>query len=75
MIRYANLCTLGESLSLSEALADSRWKAAMEVEYKALLQNSIWHLVHANQAANVIDCKWIFKIKKKVDGTLDHYKV
>jgi hypothetical protein len=74
MIRYANLCTSGESLSLSKALADSRWKAAMEVEYKALLQNSIWHLVHANQAANVIDCKWVFKIKKKADGTLDHYK-
>jgi hypothetical protein len=74
MIRYANICTSGELVSLFEALADPHWKASMEVEYNALLQNSTWHLVPANQTANVIDCKWVFKIKKEADGTLDRYK-
>jgi hypothetical protein len=23
----------------------------------------------------VIDCKWIYKVKHKSDGTIDHYKV
>jgi hypothetical protein len=74
MIRYANICTSGEPESLSEALADPRWKEVMDVEYNAFLQNHTWHLVLTNQATNVIDCKWVFKINKKVDGTLDRYK-
>jgi hypothetical protein len=32
-------------------------------------------LVLATQASNVIDCKWVFKVKKKVDGSVDCYKV
>jgi hypothetical protein len=23
---------------------------------------------------NVIDCKWVYKVKRKADGTIDHYK-
>jgi hypothetical protein len=74
MIRYANICTSGEPESLSEALADPRWKEVMDVEYNVFLQNHTWHLVPTNQATNVIDCKWVFKINKKADGTLDRYK-
>jgi hypothetical protein len=33
----------------------------------------MWHLVPATEASNVIDCKWVFKVKK-VDGSVDHYK-
>jgi hypothetical protein len=32
-------------------------------------------LVPAAQTTNIIDCKWVFKVKKKVDGSVDWYKV
>jgi hypothetical protein len=31
-------------------------------------------LVSAKLRANVIDCKWVYKIKRKSDGTIDRYK-
>jgi hypothetical protein len=34
----------------------------------------MWHLVRSAQATNIIDCKWVFKVKKKADGSVDHYK-
>jgi histone deacetylase 1/2 len=49
-------------------------KKAMDEEYFALLQNKTWHLVSHPSGSNVIDCKWVYKIKRKCDGTIDRYK-
>jgi hypothetical protein len=57
-----------------EALADPNWKKAMEEEYAALFKNGIWHLVHCRPGMNLMDCKWVFKIKRKADGSIDGYK-
>jgi hypothetical protein len=57
MIRYANFCSTGEPENFHEALDDPQWKHAMDLEYAALLQNDMWHLVPASQASNIIDCK------------------
>jgi hypothetical protein len=46
----------------------------MEEEYTALKRNQTWHLVEAKQGNNLIDCKWVYKIKKKADGSVDRYK-
>jgi histone deacetylase 1/2 len=46
----------------------------MEEEYDALLQNKTWHLVSPSSNKNVIDCKWVYRIKKRADGTVDRYK-
>jgi hypothetical protein len=75
MIRYANFCSTGEPDSLSEALNDPKWKQAMDAEYSALMHNGTWHLVLANQATNIIGCKWVYKVKRKADGSIDRYKV
>jgi histone deacetylase 1/2 len=63
-IRFGNFCSTGEPTSSSEAFSDSRWKAAMDEEYLALMKNKTWHLVHSARGQNIIDCKWVFKIKK-----------
>jgi hypothetical protein len=73
-IRYANLCSTGEPSTTAEAFSDSRWKAAMDEEYNALITNQTWHLVPSTRGQNVIDCKWVYKVKRKADGTIDHYK-
>ena len=43
-------------------------------EYKALEKNKTWHLVPPQHGKNLIDCKWVFRIKRKSDGTVDRYK-
>jgi hypothetical protein len=73
-IRYGLLTFSGEPNHLDEALSDSRWKSAMDQEYNALLKNNTWHLVPRKQGMNVIDCKWVYKIKKRADGSIDRYK-
>lgn len=40
----------------------------------ALEKNNTWHLVPPQQGKNLIDCKWVFRIKRKSDGTIDRYK-
>lgn len=46
----------------------------MDAEYDALMKNQTWHLVPFKQGQNLIDSKWVFKIKQKADGTVDRYK-
>ena len=75
MVRYAHLSATGEPNNLDEALRDKNWKHAMDDEYLALMQNRTWHLVPPQQAGrNIIDCKWVYKIKHKADGSIDRYK-
>lgn len=63
-----------EPRSMEEAFKDKRWVAAMDSEHTALLKNKTWHLVPYPRGKNVINCKRVYKVKKKADGTLDRYK-
>jgi hypothetical protein len=38
------------------------------------MKNGTWHLVPASQASNIIDCKWVYKVKRKADDTIDKHK-
>ena len=38
------------------------------------MKNKTWHLVPPRKGNNVIDCKWVYKIKRKYDGSIDRYK-
>jgi histone deacetylase 1/2 len=46
----------------------------MEQEYHALLRNETWTLVPPPPRVNVIDSKWVFKVKKHSDGSIERYK-
>lgn len=52
----------------------SHWRKAMEDEFDALIKNKTWDLVPPNPTKNVVDCRWLFRIKHKPDGTVDRYK-
>jgi hypothetical protein len=47
----------------------------MDSEIHALHKNSTCHLVPPPGNVNVIDSKWVYKIKKRFDGTIERYKV
>jgi hypothetical protein len=55
-------------------MSNINWKKAMDVEYMALMKNKTWHLVPPEQGRNIIDCKWVYKVKRKADGSIDRYK-
>jgi hypothetical protein len=73
-VRYGLLASTGELSNHHEALGNSQWKNAMDQEFTALLKIKTWHLVPQQHGANIIDCKWVYKIKKKADGSIDRYK-
>jgi hypothetical protein len=73
-VRYGNLAICEEPSSLSAALSDPNWKAAMDLEFSALMRNKTWHLVPPAPDRNLIDCKWVYKLKRKVDGSIDRHK-
>jgi hypothetical protein len=72
-------CMLGESVAeepttVVEAFGDEKWVSAMNNEYDALMHNKTWHLVPPPKGKNIIGCKWVYKVKKKSDVTIDRYK-
>jgi hypothetical protein len=46
----------------------------MDEEFSTLIKNQTWHLVPTYHAHNIIDCKWVYKVKQKTDGSIDCYK-
>jgi hypothetical protein len=73
-VRYGILTVAGEPTDLREALQDVQWKKAMDDEYTALIDNKTWHLVPPSSNKNLIDCKWVYRVKKRADGTVERYK-
>jgi hypothetical protein len=70
MVHYTNLIVSGEPKNLDEAMHHKQWKGAMNEEYQALMKNKTWHLVPSTHATNIIDCKWVYKIKRRQDGSV-----
>lgn len=73
-VRYGLSASAEEPRDLEEALGNKDWKQAMDTEHTALIKNQTWHLVPPQKGKNIIDCKWVFKIKRKPDGSIDRYK-
>ncbi|RVW77085.1 Retrovirus-related Pol polyprotein from transposon RE1 [Vitis vinifera] len=46
----------------------------MSEEYDALVRNGTWELVPPEDITNLVGCKWIFRIKRNSDGSIDRYK-
>ena len=69
--------TEGDPRSLSEARsrADwSSWKAAMDRELETLEKAGTWSTVSRPPGKNVVGSKWVFRLKRKADGSIDKYK-
>ncbi|KAG8472152.1 hypothetical protein CXB51_036605 [Gossypium anomalum] len=63
-----------EPVSIDEALTHPDWKLVVQAEYDALLANSTWELSPLPPGRKVIGCKWLFKVKKNPDGTIERRK-
>ena len=56
------------------ALGIPHWREAMETEFDALIKNGTWQLTPPWRGINIIDSKWVFKVKRHANGTIERYK-
>jgi len=75
---YANFCSLltavPELRFYHEAVKDPKWQEAMDVEIKALESNHTRTLTPLPSNKKAIDCKWVYRVKYKADGSIERYK-
>ena len=46
----------------------------MNNEFDALFTKGTWTLVPAGPHMNLVGCKWVYRIKRKTDGSIECYK-
>ncbi|KAI5324664.1 hypothetical protein L3X38_033737 [Prunus dulcis] len=63
-----------ELATYKQASQYSHWKTATKDEYDALIRNDTWSLVPVTQGMNIIQCTWVYKVKRNVDGVIEHHK-
>ena len=51
-----------------------KWKEAIQKELDGLKKSSTWRLVERPPGANVVDCRWVLRIKKNAAGEVEKYK-
>lgn len=63
-----------ESWSYQEAKEEKVWRDACQDEIKSIMKNRTWDLVELPAGAKAIGLKWIFKIKRNSDGSINKFK-
>lgn len=63
-----------EPTRVKEALLTPQWKEAMDLKFQVLKQNQTWHLIPPLPSMNIVGNKWIFRIKRNADGSIQIYK-
>ena len=66
-----------EPLTFAEALTRpdaEKWRQAVLKELAAHQTNGTWTLVPRPAGSKVIGSKWVFKVRRNVDGSIDRYK-
>jgi len=50
------------------------WHNAMCDEIAALRSNRTWSLVPFHSSMNIVSSRWVYQIKRRVDGSIERYK-
>jgi len=63
-----------EPLVFNDANKYEVWHSAMREEIQALRTNKTWTLVPFHHSMNVVGSRWVYKIKRRSDGSIERYK-
>jgi histone deacetylase 1/2 len=55
-------------------IRNPKWDNAMDEKMAALDVNVTWELVALPKDKKIIGCKWVYKVKHNVDGSVTKYK-
>ena len=50
------------------------WVDAMVEEYDSIVKNIVWEIVPRHVEKLVVGSRWIYKVKKVADGSVEKYK-
>ena len=50
------------------------WKEAVQSEMDSIMSNGTWEVVDRPYGCKPVGCIWVFKKKKRPDGTVEKYK-
>jgi len=63
-----------EPTCVSQALRDPKWRSDMSDGLTTLMRHHTWDLVLPPPHYNLVGCKWVFRVKRKSDGSVDRFK-
>nr|GEW38971.1 reverse transcriptase domain-containing protein [Tanacetum cinerariifolium] len=66
--------TITEPTSFTVTNNSLEWRQAMKEEYDALMKNEMCCLVPRASNTNVVDGKWVYRLKRDKNGAITHYK-
>ena len=69
-----NLSQVKEPKSISDALTTREWVDAMQAEIDSLHDNGVWDLVPLPEGRKAVGSKWVYKVKKNADGSVERCK-
>ncbi|KAL0386489.1 UNVERIFIED_CONTAM: Retrovirus-related Pol polyprotein from transposon TNT 1-94 [Sesamum latifolium] len=52
----------------------NEWITAMKEEMSSMAKNNVWELVDLPAGRKTIGSKWVLKVKRKADGSIDKFK-
>ena len=57
-----------------EAKEEKVWRDVCQDEITSIIKNKTWDLVDLPSGAKAIGLKWVFKVKRNSDGSINKYK-
>lgn len=71
------ITNIGEPLCYQEEMNDTKsakWKIIMKVQMDTLDKINTWDLVELKKDIRVSGCKWVYNLKKGIDGNVERYQ-
>ena len=73
---YSGVCFLAadEPSGVEQALEEKCWLEAMNSELKSIKENDTWYYADLPKGHKAIGLKWVFKVKRDLEGNIIKYK-